>query len=325
MPDIQKRHLLKAAATAAAWTGAGGPALADTPARGRPAFVLVHGGWHGAWCYERIAPLLAAAGHAVVARDLPGHGLATRLPRTFLALPYPSHRADFAAERSPLADIGIDDYADSVIATVDSLRLAGHHEVVLVGHSMGGIVLNAVGERAPEKVSALVYLAAHLPGPGTPIGAYFGFPEAAGALVNPVLVGDPFATGAFRIDPRRADADYRAGLRQAFYNDAGDADFEAAAHLLTPDMPVKPMATPIALSASRWGAIERHYILCTRDQALPPPLARRFIADADALSTRNPTRVQTLDTGHSPFLTAPQALASRLLGIADASHQHRSP
>lgn len=319
MPDIQKRHLLKTAA--AAWSTAGASALADTYPRERPAFVLVHGGWHGAWCFERIVPLLAADGHVAVARDLPGHGLEARFPKSFMV---PSNREDFAAERSPLAAVGIGDYADSVIATIDGLRSAGHRNVVLLGHSMGGIVLNAVGERAPEKVGALVYLAANMPGPGTPIGAYFALPEAASALVNPVLIGDPFATGAFRIDPLRADADYRAALRQAFYNDAGDADFEAAAHLLTPDMPLKPMTTPIALSASRWGAIERHYILCTQDHAVPPSLARRFIADVDAFATRNPTQVHTLDTGHSPFVTAPQALASRLLRIADSNKTRHS-
>lgn len=308
--QLHKRHLLKTAAIA--MTGAGGFANAASARADEPAaFVLVHGGWHGAWCYERIVPRLAAAGHAAIARDLPGHGLAARLPHSDGSSP-----EAFAAERSPLADIGLDDYADSVIATIDSLRAAGHRRVVLVGHSMGGIALGAVGERVPEKVQALVYLAAHVPGPRMPAGAYFALPEAADARVNPALLGDPFAIGAFRIDPRRTEPAYRAALRAAFYNDASEADFEAAAHLLTPDMPLKPLTTPVAASASRWGAIARHYIVCAQDNAVPPALARRFIADADALAPRNPTQVHMLPTGHSPFLTAPDALADLLLRIA---------
>jgi pimeloyl-ACP methyl ester carboxylesterase len=305
MPDIQELHRPQATTAVAARSADPG---------GLPtAFLLVHGGWHGAWCYERVIPLLAARGHAAMARDLPGHGLDARFPASY---GNPARRAAFAAESSPLAAIGIDDYAGSVIAAIDALRAGGHRKVVLVGHSMGGIVLNAVGERAPEKVDALVYLAAHMPGSEVAIGAYFGMPEAAGALVNPVLVGDPFALGAFRLDTGCAEAGYRAGLRQAFYNDASDADFGAVANLLTPDMPLKPMTTPIALSASRWGAIERHYIVCARDNALPPALARRFIADADALAPHNRTHVHELDTGHSSFVTAPQALAGLLLAIA---------
>jgi len=323
MPDIHKRHLLKAAA----WTAASGAtgikaasaapvpvvAAAERGGHARAAFVLVHGGWHGAWCYERVVPLLAAQGHAAIACDLPGHGLGARFP---LSYGVPGQGAAFLSERSPLAGIGIDDYAERVIAAIDALWAGGHRRIVVVGHSMGGIALNAAGERAAGKIDALVYLAANMPASDVPVGVYFGLPEAAGARVNPVLLGDPSATGAFRIDPLSTDPAYRAALRLAFYNDASDADFEAAAHLLTPDMPFGPMVTPIALSARRWGAIERHYIVCLRDNAVPQPLARRFIADADALVPGNRTRVHELDTGHSPFVTAPQELARLLAGIA---------
>jgi hypothetical protein len=76
------------------------------------------------------------------------------------------------------------------------------------------------------------------------------------------------------------------------------------------------MVTPITLTARRWGALPRHYIVCTRDQAVPVPLAERFIADADALAPRNRTRVHRLDTSHSPFLSAPEALGRLLASIA---------
>ena len=100
MPDIFKRHLFKAAAASVAM--AGGPA-AGTTRHERAAIVLVHGGWHGAWCYERLLPLLAAGGAVAVARDLPGHGLGARFPASYGR---PGQEAAFLAERSPLAEIG---------------------------------------------------------------------------------------------------------------------------------------------------------------------------------------------------------------------------
>jgi len=259
------------------------------------AFVLVHGAWHGAWCFERLTPRLVSRGFTVVARDLPTRG------------------ADAAAD------------ADSVLASIGALRAAGHRRVLLLGHSMGCVVLHAVGERAPAKVDALIYLAGAMPASDVPPGAYFALPESASARVNPVLVGDPLETGVFRIDPHNAAPAYRAALRDAFYNDAEEADFEAARLCLSSDMPLAQGATPTALSAGRWGAVERHYILCERDHAVPPDLARRYIADADALNPGNATRVHALDTGHSPFLTAPDALADCLAGIAESNAFTPSP
>jgi hypothetical protein len=149
-----------------------------------------------------------------------------------------------------------------------------------------------------------------------PIGVYFGEPENAAATLGPAFIGDAFATGAFRIDPRAASADYRALLKLGFYNDAADTDALAAINLLTPDLPTAPMVTPIKLSTGAWGALKKHYVKCLRDNAVPTALADRFIAETNAFTPGNPIQVHALDTGHSPFLTAPQQLANLLSAIA---------
>jgi pimeloyl-ACP methyl ester carboxylesterase len=92
-------------------------------------FALVHGAWHGAWCWERLIPELEARGHRAVAMDLP--------------IEDPS--ADWHA------------YADAVVAAIGDAS----DEVVLVGHSMGGHVIPFVAERRP--VAHSVFLAAGLP------------------------------------------------------------------------------------------------------------------------------------------------------------------
>jgi len=49
----------------------------------KPAFLLVHGAWHGAWCWTSLIPHLAAAGHVAIAIDLPGYGLNARFPKSY--------------------------------------------------------------------------------------------------------------------------------------------------------------------------------------------------------------------------------------------------
>jgi pimeloyl-ACP methyl ester carboxylesterase len=108
-------------------------------------YVLVHGGWHGAWAFGRVAPLLVLEGHQVLAEDLPGHGLRAQSPRSYRHRPLDMGK--FAAEPSPVSGLTLADYADQVEAAVRLLtqRLPGH-QVIVVGHSMAGLVLHQVGE-----------------------------------------------------------------------------------------------------------------------------------------------------------------------------------
>lgn len=280
----------------------------------KPAFVLVHGAWHGASTYERVIPLLAAKGYSAVARDLPAHGLNARFPASYSARPL--DLAAFATEPSPVAGVTLDDYADSVIATIDQVRAAGHGQVVLVAHSMGGVAITAVAQRVPEKLAKLVYLTAFMPGSGVPGITYIRSPENAGELVGPQLLADPAVVGALRMDHRSDSASYRASSKLAFYADVSQADYEAMANLLTPDVPVAAFATPIATTPDRWGSVPRHYIRCLEDRAIRPALQQRFIDEADAFVPGNRTVVHELACSHSPFLSQPEALAELLAKIA---------
>jgi pimeloyl-ACP methyl ester carboxylesterase len=89
-------------------------------------FVLVHGSWHGAWCWEKVTPLLEAAGHVAVAVDLPGHG----------------------EDRTPPGDVTLSDYTDRICDVV----AAQSGPVVLVGHSMGGGAITQAAEPATARV-----------------------------------------------------------------------------------------------------------------------------------------------------------------------------
>jgi pimeloyl-ACP methyl ester carboxylesterase len=273
--------------------------------------VLVHGAWHGAWCFQPLLPHLLARGLAPFSLDLPAHGLRARFPAGF-----GSDRALFAKAPSPHAGITVNDYADAVLELVDAVIAAGSGRVMLVGHSMAGIALTVAAERAPEKIAKLAYLAAFMPLPGTRMLDYVRCAENAGEEVTGLFVAQPSRIGAMRIDCRSGDASYRARLRSAFCHDIGEESFAAMSHLLTPDVPAAPVAEPTMASLERWGRVPRTYIRCSEDRAVMPALQDRFIREADAFAPDNPTQVITLAASHSPFVSMPEELAQAIAVLA---------
>lgn len=306
--ENQKSHQHPAAPVA------GVPAGELSAATKKMAFVLVHGAWHGAWTYERVIPLLVGLGHVAVARDLPAHGLNARFPSSYLRRPHDN--AAFAAEKSPVAATTLDDYADSIIRTIEEVRSLGHDRAVLVGHSMGGVPITAVAERLPQYIAHVVYLAAFMPKAGVPSIEYITAPENSDNLAALQLKADPAAVGALRMDYRSEDEGYRANGKLAFYADISEEAYLAVANLLTPDAPVAPFAVPVATTPERWGSVRRHYIMCLQDRTIRPALQRRFIEEANAVVPDRPTIVHQMDTSHSPFMSQPNVLAELLAGIA---------
>jgi pimeloyl-ACP methyl ester carboxylesterase len=102
-------------------------------------FVLVHGAWHGGWCYARVAELLRARGQRVFTPTLTGLGDRTHLANAQISL------------------------ATHVTDVVNLLVYDDLHAVVLCGHSYGGLVISGVVEAVPERIAALVYLDAFVP------------------------------------------------------------------------------------------------------------------------------------------------------------------
>ncbi len=102
-------------------------------------FVLIHGAWHGGWCWERVAPLLRAAGHAVHTPTLTG--LAERADLLNPEVGLETHLADLA----------------------DLLTGADLREAILVGHSYGGMLITGMAERLPARLGHLIYLDAVAP------------------------------------------------------------------------------------------------------------------------------------------------------------------
>lgn len=105
-------------------------------------FVLVHGAWHGAWCWKKILPSLWQAGHRAFAVTLTGTG-------------------ERAHQLSP--DISLQTHIDDVAAVIEAEEL---QHAIVVGHSYGGIVITGLADRMPDRIARLVYLDAVVPLPG---------------------------------------------------------------------------------------------------------------------------------------------------------------
>ena len=112
----------------------------------KPAYVLVHGAWHGAWCWARVLPLLREAGHVAHAVTLTGVG-----ERAHLLSP----------------QVGIDTHIQDIVGLIEAEEL---NNVILVGHSYAGNLITCVADRlqqrCPSLLKSLVYLDASIPNPG---------------------------------------------------------------------------------------------------------------------------------------------------------------
>lgn len=280
-----------------------------------PAFVLVHGAWHGGACWDRVKAALEAAGHAVLAPDLPGAGADAQSPKSFAQRPLDP--AAFGTEPSPNAGVTQDARTQAILDAVEQASGLGNGKVIVVGHSLGGITLSPVSEAAPDKVSAAVYLCAFMLPPGMPAVAMILSEIMSDALVPPLFMADPEQVGALRVDVASEDTDYLRGLRQAFYGDLSDADFAEARSGLHCDEPVAVAAVPSGITPERFGRVPRHYIRCTEDRAIPLAGQDHMIREVDA-AMGNTTRVHTLAASHSPFYSQPTQLAALLRDIAGA-------
>jgi pimeloyl-ACP methyl ester carboxylesterase len=201
-------------------------------------FILIHGSWHGAWCWERLVPALHARGHRAIALDLPGMG----------------------EDRTPLANVTLQSWARFV---VDHLRKADE-PVMLVGHSRGGVVISEAAEMAPERIRGLVYLTAVLlPSGGTV------------AQVMEQLPAESLAAVQFAEDGTRSvlDRDRAAAL---LYNTTPPEWVRLALGKLGPD-PMQPNTAPLRLTPERYCSVPRFFIECLQDRTLSIDLQRRMV------------------------------------------------
>jgi pimeloyl-ACP methyl ester carboxylesterase len=230
-------------------------------------FVLVHGAWHGGWCWRRVEDRLRTKGHRVFCPTLTGLGERVHL----------------------LADnISLSTHIEDVVTVFTQERLAN---VVLCGHSYGGMVISGAAERVAPAIAAIVYLDAVVPDDGDSMADLVPAPVRA-------VIDDALARGESTVPPRSAAA----------FN-VNEADRAWVDGLCGPQ-PIGTMTEKIALTGTYERVPRKVYIRAT---GYPNPT---FDA-AQARVRANPSwTTYGVDCGHDVMVDAPERLTEILLEVS---------
>ena len=229
-------------------------------------YVLVHGMSHGAWCWEALARRLEQDGHRVIAMDLPGHG----------------RRAHERARAS------VSTYARAV---ADAMIQAGVANGIVVGHSMGGMVIPKVAELVPARVAHLVFLAAVVLRDGESL-----LETQIPAPSRPLLEGLARGGGGA--------VQYPAAIEWARWMGdlpPGDPRVVDALTRLTPQ-PLAPWTERVAMRRFYAMRVPCTYVRCLRDAAVTPARAAQYAARLGVAPI-------DIDCAHSPMHSALDDLA----------------
>ena len=230
-------------------------------------FVLVHGAWHGGWCWQRVADRLRGGGHAVFTPTLTGLGERSHLLRTGIDL------------KTHIADV------------VNVMKWEDLSDVVLCGHSYGGMVISGVAEALPHAIRSIVFLDAFVPRNG----------EAVQDLTGPAVKEAALAAlqrGDIAIPPRPAEA---FGVNPAD---------RAWVDRLCVGQPIGTFTDKIALTGARDRIANKTYI---RAGSYANPGFDRALGEVRS----DPSwRFYEVPSGHDVMVDMPERLTEILLEVA---------
>jgi pimeloyl-ACP methyl ester carboxylesterase len=231
-------------------------------------FVLIHGGGHGGWCWKWCAAALRARGHEVYAPTLTGFG-----ERVHLTAP------DFETFVTDVAN---------VVAFEDL------HDVVLVGHSMGGVIVPCVAEAIPSRIAAAVWLTAAV--------------CADGASLLQTIPQSPWIAEAVTIGADGTAHTDAAKILAANIHD-GTPEQQAFVHDRHLAYPPHALTEPGRLSAFLALGIPTAYVFATDDRTIEPHVQREMAARLPG------ARMAEVHAGHDCMVTQPEATAAALEAV----------
>lgn len=235
-------------------------------------FVLIHGAWHGGWCWQKLLPYLRTAGHEVYTPTLTGLG-----------------------ERSHLLSSAID-LTCHIQDVVNVLIYQDLENVILVGHSYGGMVITGVGGKCPERLSQLVYLDAFVPKNGQ--SATDQMSTTSTILAR---AGEQSAQNNEGLPPPPLEA---MGVTDP-------ADVKWMQERMGPH-PIKTLTETLHLRNNAAEELARTFISCTVEQTKRMPAIAKV---AERVRGETGWRYIELETGHDAMITVPKDLAQILADL----------
>lgn len=234
-------------------------------------FVLVHGAWQAPYVWQSVKTSLEGQGNKVTVVELPGHG----------------------NDQTPPDKITLDTYKEKVIASLSTIE----DKVILVGHSLGGMVISSVAEAVPEKIDKLVYVAAYLPESGQTLdGLAHTDPDSQLGATGTLIFNSDGVTVDIKQDQ----------IVNVFIQDA-TPDIQNLVLKNYRTEPLIPFINPVTLTAQNFGSVQKVFIKTLQDHVISPSLQTRMIT-AGGVKT-----VYEINTGHSPFLSNPDSLTTLLI------------
>jgi pimeloyl-ACP methyl ester carboxylesterase len=181
-------------------------------------------------------------------------------------------------------------YRDAIIKAIGD-----HQQVVLVGHSFGGVQVSNVAEAIPNRIHALVYIAAYLP--------------RDGESLQPMSAKDPDSKvgASFVVSPDCKTASIKPEERVSLF--CADCSKAVKSSFTLLDEPLAPMAQPVKLTAENFGKVERYYVTTLKDLVVSTAKQREMYTSTPVET------VYSIPTGHTPFLVMPAKLTSILASI----------
>ncbi|RZC45269.1 hypothetical protein C5167_038228 [Papaver somniferum] len=264
-------------------------------------FVLVHGGCHGAWCWFKLTPLLKSAGHRVTVLDLAGSGINSKQVNDLRSF------SDYIHPFMEFMEYSVP----------GGISVKPEEKVILVGHSLGGLVISKAMEMFPEKISVAVFVTALMPNMSEEINI-----SDVGKEVLTIIV-HRLEQLSFMVPQhiyRRVKDIPTASicgpnyLSSTLYNLSPPEDIALAIMLMRPVRmySMKDMLKEIAMTKQKYGSVKRVYIISEQDKAISKDFQRSIIE-------KDPTDEVKEITGsdHMVMISQPQQLFVCLQEIAE--------
>ena len=196
-------------------------------------YILIHGAWHAAWCWESVSALVSAQGHQVIAPDLPGHG----------------------SNQKPHSAVKFQDYIDCIMGCVETCE----QPPILVGHSFAGMFLSQVAASYPGRIQKFIYVTAYVPLSGESF-----------LRISERLCETPLSKEII-VDKEKSSLFLNAdNVAEILYHCSIPEKQALALSKIVPE-PLMPFATPVNLFDFDYKDIEAYYIFCEQDRALRLP------------------------------------------------------
>lgn len=236
-------------------------------------YILIHGAWQGGWCWELLSQELRKRGHSVSCPDLPGHGTSA----------------------FPLSKVTYEIYYQSLEEEIKRYK-----EVILVAHSMSGILAAPLLDQYSDRISHLFLIAAFVAQNGQSL---LDIAIAGGPSEIPHLLQTDESNKTQSLDLQKA--------KKALYHDCPSEIADWAVRHLQPT-PLEPFLKPIHWKDSGRTKDKRTYIVCEEDRDV-------HVSTQLGIIQNYPCRVITMQSGHFPFLSQPKKLAELLTPLQQPS------